>query len=311
MGMTEATIVQWYRSEGEEIIEGEPLVEVESSKANEVIEAPASGVISKILHRTGEDVGIGQVLAIIIGPDEVGTLPPIEPSPRPERREALGPEGEQLPLTAIRRRTAKRMVESLQGTAQLTLHSEVDVTLTVQKRERIKADTGVTYTDIFVEIVAAALEEHPVLNARWSEEAILIPGHINIGVAVDLGEGLVVPVLRDANHMSLVQIHTGLQRLVERARSGNATIEELSEGTFTITNLGRYCVDTFTPILNPPETAILGIGRIIEKPAVVDGDIVPRAMMGLSLTFDHRVVDGATASAFLDQVRLALEEARF
>ncbi|HBY97668.1 MAG TPA: dihydrolipoamide acyltransferase [Chloroflexi bacterium] len=228
-----------------------------------------------------------------------------------EATAAEAPARREVPLTSIRRHTAQRMIESLHTTAQLTLHTEVDVTATVDQHDARKADSRVTYTAILVKIVAAALQNHPLLNAVWNGESIILPGQINIGVAVALDQGLVVPVIRAADQKSLRQVHSELERLVEQARVGTLVPDDLADGTFTITHLGSYRVDAFTPILNPPQTAILGVGRIRKKPAAHNDTIALRPMMGLSLTFDHRVVDGAMSAAFLDQISLALEDARF
>jgi pyruvate dehydrogenase E2 component (dihydrolipoamide acetyltransferase) len=311
MGMSEATIIHWYVNEGESINQGDPLVDIESSKSSETIEAPVTGVVSQIFYQVDEDAEIGQVLAIIVGADEASAPVP----PEPETVAPTAPEVEssfiEHPLSPIRRRTAQRMVASLQEAAQLTLHTEVDVTATVERRRLIKAETDVTYTDILVKVVASALRQHPQLNAMWGETGIRTGGPVNIGVAVALIEGLVVPVIKDADRLSLVEIHAAAQELAEKVRSGEFTPDDVSGGTFTITNLGMHGIDWFTPILNPPESGILGVGRIIRKPAVVDDQILAREMMGLSLTFDHRVVDGAPAAEFLADISSDLVEARF
>jgi pyruvate dehydrogenase E2 component (dihydrolipoamide acetyltransferase) len=314
MGMREATIVRWFKVEGDYVQEGEPLVEVETSKVTEQIASPASGVISKIFYSVDEQVEVSEVLATIVPERQATATESVVPTPAVTKEEAREPEAtptDRLKLTNIRRRTAERMLASLHTTAQLTLHTEVDVTKTVEKREAIKSERGVTYTDIMVRVVAAALKNHPVMNGVWSDDSILLPGHINIGVAVAMGEGLLVPTIRNADRKSLTQIHAEVDSLTEKARNGTLKVEELVDGTFTISNLGMYRVDTFTPILNPPQTGILGVGRIIKKPFVVNDQIEIRSLMGLSLTFDHRVVDGASAASFLDEIAMTLEAAQF
>jgi pyruvate dehydrogenase E2 component (dihydrolipoamide acetyltransferase) len=314
MGMTEAIIVAWYVKEGDWVEEGDVLLEVESSKATEEINAPASGTVAEIRFEEGDEVEVGEVLAIIRGADESEIDVPSEPREKPQEQpeeEAVQLSPDTVPLTTIRRLTAERMWQSLQTTAQLTLHTEVDVAAAVERREALKVDAGITYTDILVWVVARALRNHPVVNGAWSEEGILISEGVNVGVAVALEEGLIVPVVKDADQKSLVEIHQEVAALIDRARAGKLTAEELSEGTFTITNLGMHRVDHFTPILNPPETAILGVGRIVRKPVAYGDGVSVRPVVGLSLTFDHRVVDGAPAAAFLDDLCAELEKATF
>jgi len=165
----------------------------------------------------------------------------------------------------------------------------------------------VTYTDLLVRACALALRQHPRLNATLEGQAIRLLPHINIGVAVALDEGLIVPVIPDADQKSLTTLAEIRGQLAARARSGQLTAAEISGGTFTVTNLGTYDVDGFTPIINPPEVAILGVGRIVEKVVIHRDNVAQRYMMALSLTFDHRAVDGAPAAAFLQSVKKLLE----
>lgn len=205
-------------------------------------------------------------------------------------------------LRGIRKSIADRMMKSLQSTAQLTICTECDVTALVLRRERLAAEFPLTYTDLLVEAVAQALRAHPRLNATASADTVQEHDSVDIAVAVAVDDGLIAPVIRSAHTKSLHAIADESRQLAERARRGSLAVDEVHGGTFTITNLGMYGIDSFTPILHAPQVAILGIGRIIEKPAVHAGQIVPRAMMTLSLTFDHRIVDGAPAAAFLRQV---------
>jgi pyruvate dehydrogenase E2 component (dihydrolipoamide acetyltransferase) len=191
------------------------------------------------------------------------------------------------------------MLASLQSTAQVTVTSEIDVTELVDLRERLKKDFDLTYTDLIVKAVSVALRKYPRLNAVLDGEVIQPLEEIHIGVGVALEEGLIVPVIRNADKLNLQEIGAALRSLAAKARSNSLEIDEISGGTFTITNLGAYGIDAFTPIINPPEMAILGVGRIVEKVVVYHGDIARRSMMVLSLTFDHRLVDGAPAAAFL------------
>lgn len=212
-----------------------------------------------------------------------------------------------IPFVGMRQAISQHMTESLQSMAQVTLLTESDVTEMARTREQLKQRFDLTYTDIIIKTVAVALKEHPRLNAALAGEEIQLLPEIHIGMAVALEEGLIVPVMREADKKTLQQIAKETKRLAEGARAGTLSVDEVTGSTFTITNLGMYEVDGFTPIINPPEAAILGVGRIVEKPAVYRGEIAKRAMMTLSLTFDHRLVDGAPAAAFLRRVKDLLE----
>jgi pyruvate dehydrogenase E2 component (dihydrolipoamide acetyltransferase) len=212
-----------------------------------------------------------------------------------------------IPLTGMRGTIARRMHQSLQTSAQVTLVTEVDVSALVQLREDLKQQFALTYTDLVVKAVARALKEHPRLNAWIEGEQIQLVQAIHIGVAVALDEGLIVPVVRNADRRSLREIAQETQRLALRAREGTLSRDEVVGSTFSVTNLGVYGIDAFTPIINPPESAILGVGRINEKLVRVLRGAEWRHVMTLSLTFDHRVVDGTPAAAFLQTIGKHLE----
>ena len=220
---------------------------------------------------------------------------------------ALQQPAEVIAMDGIRGIIAERMTLSVQTNASVTLHTEVDATSFVELRgmlnDKLQArEVSITYTDLLVKVVANALGDHPRLNATLTDEGIHLLSEINIGVAVALEDGLVVPVVRNADKERLSEISGQVKDFAERARSNQLTPGELQGGTFTITNLGNFGIDAFTPIINPPESAILGVGRILKKPVVHDDEIVIRSMLTLSLTFDHRVVDGAPAAQFLQTV---------
>ena len=212
-----------------------------------------------------------------------------------------------IPLTGMRGSIAHNMVTSLQSMAQLTLISEVDVSDLVALKTDLAKESDLTYTPLIVKAVAQALEEHPRLNALVEGDAIRLVDGIHIGVAVALDEGLIVPVVRDANRKTIRQIGTEIDRLVKEARAGRALASAVTGGTFTVTNLGPLGVDAFTPIVNPPEVAILGVGRIREVLTRGEDALLWRQMMTLSLTFDHRAVDGVPAAIFLKAVAELLE----
>ncbi|MDA0745438.1 MAG: dihydrolipoamide acetyltransferase family protein [bacterium] len=213
--------------------------------------------------------------------------------------------------TRTRRTIAQRLLDSAQQTAAVTLHVEADATELVALRARLKTslkDRAPTYNDMFLRLTALALKDHPALNASWQNEQAVQHPHIHLGIAVDTNAGLLVPVLQNADQKGLQQIATESTELAQKARAGTLTTEQLQNGTFTLTNLGMFGIDTFTPLLNLPQCAILGIGRIVQKPAVHEGQIVPRHMVALSLTFDHRVVDGSPAARFLSTIREFVEQ---
>ena len=212
-----------------------------------------------------------------------------------------------IPFVGMRQAIAEHMVESLHSMAQLTMMMEVDVTELVKLREQIKADFEVTYTDLLVKAVARVLRGHPILNATLVGDEIHQLESIHIGVAVALPDGLIVPVVRDADKRTVQEIAQEVRRLAQGARDGTLSVDEVTGSTFTITNLGAYGVDGFTPIINAPEAAILGVGRIVERVVVHDDQIARRKMMVLSLTVDHRLVDGAPGAEFMRSLKELLE----
>lgn len=205
------------------------------------------------------------------------------------------------PLPGLRGVIAERLSASWNERPQVTLHSEVDATQLVTLRDRNLTSDGqkVSFNAYFTTAAARALAKFPAVNSQLTENGLVHFNKINIGLAIDTERGLVVPVLKNAEKLSLLEIEAGLTDLVERTLNGKTLPEDFSGGTFTITNLGAFGVDSFTPIINPPEAAILGLGRIIPKPVVNDEMIGIRQMITLSLSFDHRLIDGAPAARFL------------
>jgi pyruvate dehydrogenase E2 component (dihydrolipoamide acetyltransferase) len=210
--------------------------------------------------------------------------------------------GTRAPLRGVRKTIAERMHQSLRDSAQITITAEADITPATELRARLKGQFDFTYTDMVVHAVARALAKHPRMNSRLEGGEIVAPAAINVGIAVALDDGLIVPVIRDADRKKLSDIAVESKAYGEKARAGRLKLEDVTGGTFTVTNLGTWGIDAFTPILNPGETGILGVGRIVEKPAIYRGEIARRAMLTLSLTFDHRVIDGAPAAEFLQTV---------
>lgn len=241
-----------------------------------------------------------------------------EPAEVPARVPEAVPEGrtlQRVPMTGLRGIIAQRMAASDEATARVTLVTEADATRFVEVREQLKA--AVTeqwgfapgYNDLLGVIVARALSEFPYMNARLSDDGQAVEHlpYTNLGMAVDTERGLLVPVIRDADQKGLRAFGAEFRSLVDRARVGKSLPDDLSGGTFTITNLGMYDVDAFTPIINLPEAAILGAGRIQPKAVVRGDEIVARQMWTLSLAFDHRLVDGAPAARFLQRIKQLVE----
>ncbi len=205
-------------------------------------------------------------------------------------------------------RMAERMTESWTTAPHFYLTRELSAQTMVDRRKQWSAQIPtVTYTDMIVAMVAKALRQHPQVNARWKEGAIVVADQIGIGVAVATDAGLLVPVLRRADELALAEIARRRFDLVTRAQSGQLQLDDMVGGTFTISNLGMYGVDTVAPILNPPQAAILGVGRIADRVVAVDGAPAVRSMMTVTLSCDHRVVDGARAAQFLETLARGLE----
>jgi pyruvate dehydrogenase E2 component (dihydrolipoamide acetyltransferase) len=225
---------------------------------------------------------------------------------------AAAASGQKVPMRSVRRTIAERMVRNLQATAPVTLTTSVNATNLVNLRRQFQTAAATShevpsYTDFIVKLTAAALQRHPNMNARWEKEQIVVLSPIRIGIAVDTDAGLLVPVLREVDQQTLIQIAAQSRALIERARQGKLRAEEMQGGTFTITNLGAFGIDAFTPIINYPECAILGVGRIERQPVVVEDQVVAGERLTLSLTFDHRAVDGAPAARFLQSLGKLIE----
>jgi pyruvate dehydrogenase E2 component (dihydrolipoamide acetyltransferase) len=241
--------------------------------------------------------------------------------PRAESREPRAVRGEEpkvvpesIPLTGIRKVIFDRMGQSWRESARVTLFVDADMTEMVKLRQARASDwerqIGVkpSYSDLIHLAVARALRAEPRINCRLDGQSVRIRKEINLAFAIDLGEGLVAAVIKDADRKSLGDLVKAARYLAERARSNRLAPDEISDGTFTVTNLGSFGIEYFTPIINPPQAGILGVGKIMEKPVVLNGGIHIRSMMTLCLVFDHRVIDGAPAATFLAKVKELLEQ---
>jgi pyruvate dehydrogenase E2 component (dihydrolipoamide acetyltransferase) len=234
----------------------------------------------------------------------------LEPQPSQSN---VGFEFDVLPVSTIRKAIAKRMKQSNQSTAPVTLTTSVDATNLVNLRSQFKAAfihekiPTISYSDVILTLSAIAISKHRQIIGQWAEDRILLPKSIHIGIAVDTEMGLVVPVIRDVNSLTLRQVAARSSALIDAARRGTLSIADSQGSVLTVTNLGAFGIDAFTPIINPPECAILGIGRIRSQVVAVGDRFVSQAQITLSLTFDHRVIDGAPAARFLQTLGAMIE----
>lgn len=304
------------------------IIERDVRAAAEQAATSASAKVSPIARRVAEElnVDLDTLAASLPGKrieraDVERAAAAAQPAPTPVPAappvtSPMQPGDTRTPISQVRRVTASRMSASAQTTAPVTLTTEVDATELVSLRKQLKQNATASgqltpsYNDLLARLCAEALLEHPAVNSRFDGDDIVQSASVHIGVAVDTPRGLLVPVIRDVQSKSLRQIARDSAALIERARGGSLSGADMSGGTFTITNLGMFEIDAFTPIINLPECAILGVGRIVPKPVVIDAEaetVAVRHMMFLSLTFDHRLVDGGPAARFLQSVKQAIE----
>lgn len=256
-----------------------------------------SGPGGRIVKRDIEAaLAAGQQAAVAATPTRVATV--------------TGADYEDIPLTQIRKTIARRLSESIGPIPTFYLTIEVDMTAVAQLREAMKGlgnEFKVSYNDILLKAVATALEKHPEVNAHWLGDRIRQFNRVHLGMAVAIDEGLITPVIFDANRKGLSEISAEATQLAEKARSRKLTPEEYTGSTFSVSNLGMFGIDQFTAIINPPEVGIIAAGAMEEKPVVVDGEVVVRKRMRLTMSCDHRVVDGATGAKFLRTLQQMLE----
>jgi pyruvate/2-oxoglutarate dehydrogenase complex dihydrolipoamide acyltransferase (E2) component len=235
---------------------------------------------------------------------------PAKPLPAPTAAAGeLLSAAQEIPIAGVRKVVFKNMHLSLATQAQLTLHTEASAEAMIRLRSRMNAaGAKVSYNAVLVKVIAQALKQHPLVNASVDGEIVKVWRQVHVGVAMDLGKGLIVPKVRDADRKSIREISTDLDRLVEAAKAGILALDDLTLGTFTLTNLGAWDIDEFTPIVNHPESAILGVGRIVEKPVARNGQVAIEPRLALSLSFDHRIIDGAPGAAFLKTIKDTIEE---
>jgi pyruvate dehydrogenase E2 component (dihydrolipoamide acetyltransferase) len=239
---------------------------------------------------------------------ETPTFEPKTPYGQPSSLPTLPPSS--LPVSRMWQVMTQRLTESWTTIPHFYLAAEVNAAGLVQWRERVlqRAAEKITYTDLLVKLVAAALRRHPRLNARWEKNSIVLNEAVNVGLAVAVEEGLLVPVIHEADRLGLNDLARRRQELVGKAQNGKLSLDDLSGGTFTISNLGMYGVDAFNAIVNPPQAAILALGRIAERVVPVNGQPAVQPMLTLTLSCDHRVVDGARGAQFLQTLAELVEE---
>src|SRR5258708_6234331 len=303
------TVLAYLVSAGEEMPTDAP-PKLETNGARRIVASPrarraaaAKGIDWRSLVGSGRG---GRILERDVpSADPRATEPALPTAPEPA-----------LPLQGIRRVTAERMAQSAQTVAAVTLTTEADATALVRLREQAIAeqrDAGddlPTYSDLLLKVEALALGEHPALRAALAGNGIVQHPIAHVAIAVDTPRGLIAPVVREPANKSVSEIAKDTKRLIAGARDGTTQPKDLDGGTFTITNLGMFEIDAFTPMVNLPQCAILGLGRIIAKPVVVDAttdQVAVRRMLSLSLTFDHRLVDGAPAARFLQRIKHLVE----
>ena len=362
--VSEVTIEQWLKQEGEAIERDKTLAVLECEKATVELPAEASGTVKKLLKKAGESAQVGEVIAIIdtegkptvststtaapkaeskpapaapakksapVAETKVEVKAPatpaksepapapvsVSPSPIPTRVSAepvdAGGEEEIVPMTRLRRTLARRLVEAQQTAAMLTTFNEVDMSAVMALRkehgEAFLARHGVKlgFMSFFAKAAVDALKLVPEVNAEIRDDNIVYKNHYDIAVAIGGGKGLVVPVLRNAERLSFAEVEIAIGDFAKRAKENKLKPEELQGGTFTISNGGIYGSMLSTPILNPPQSGILGMHAIQERPVARDGQVVIRPMMFLALTYDHRLVDGREAVTFLKRIKDAIE----
>ncbi|QQG37024.1 MAG: 2-oxoglutarate dehydrogenase complex dihydrolipoyllysine-residue succinyltransferase [Micavibrio aeruginosavorus] len=380
--VTEATVARWLKKEGDTISADEPVVELETDKVTLEVNAPAGGVITKIIAGEGSNVGVGALLGeIAVGSaanDAAKPKPaiaasataPVVAAPASEQKlspavqkmvgdhnldaskipgtgkdgrilkedvqnfvgasaapraaplpaaqsapRATGPREERVRMTRLRQRVAQRLKEAQNTAAMLTTFNEVDMGTVMDLRNAYK-DTfekkhGVKlgFMSFFAKAAVQALKEFPAVNAEIDGEDIVYKNFYDISMAMSTPQGLIVPVIRDCDTKSMAQIEKDIIDLGNRAREGRISIEEMTGGTFTITNGGVFGSLMSTPIINPPQSGILGMHKIQQRPMVMkDGKIEARPMMYIALSYDHRIIDGREAVSFLVRIKEAIED---
>ncbi|MGB9858170.1 MAG: dihydrolipoamide acetyltransferase family protein [Dictyoglomaceae bacterium] len=299
--MEGGTIVSWLKKEGDWINKGEPILEIEVEKAVMELESEEEGYLRKILVKEGETVPVGTILAYLS--DTLEEEIPGEEKKVEEKKEKISKKI--IPLSSMRRTIAERLLKSKQNIPHFYVFTNVDMTELVN----VKSLTGdIKFDDFIIKATSLALKDFPLINSRLRENEIELLEEINVGLAVSLGdEGLVVPVIKSADKKNLREIAKEREDLIKKAKEGKLSVEDISNGSITINNVGVFGVSAILAIINPPETAILTCGTIQDKPVVLNGEIKVRKIMEMTLSADHRVIDGSYGSKFIMKVKELLE----
>ena len=323
--ITEVEIGDWLKKQGELVSQDEPVVVIETDKVTVELSAPASGTIASTLKKKGDKASVGDVIGYIETNGSRGAVAarasegvrqePIDGKTPPVITPAASHREEQIvPMTPIRRRIAERLLEAQKSAALLTTFNQVDMSavmsLRSQHQETFQAKYRIKlgFMSFFVKASIEALKLVPQVNAEIRGHDIVYRNYYDIGIAVGGGKGLVVPVLRNAERMSFAEIERAISDFGRRAAANQLKVDELQGGTFTISNGGIYGSMLSTPIVNPPQSGVLGLHAIEDRPVARNGAVVIRPMMYVALTYDHRVVDGREAVTFLLRIKEVIEE---
>ena len=336
--ITEVEIGDWLKNPGEQIHQDEPVVVIETEKVTVELPAPASGTLTTMLKHKGDKATVGDVIGYMEPDGAAGAhRAPLQEQPRSEeqrkseqRKSEEKPKSQQqppqpkvlpsareeqvIPMTPIRRRIAERLVEAQKSAALLTTFNEIDMSAVLALRRQHQETFQAKYhiklglMSFFVKATIEALKTVPQLNAEVRGHDIVYRNYHDIGIAVGGGKGLVVPVLRNAERMSFAEIETAIADFANRAQANQLKVDELQGGTFTISNGGVYGSMLSTPIVNPPQSGVLGLHAIEDRPVARDGAVVIRPMMYVALTYDHRIVDGREAVTCLKRIKEIVED---
>ena len=338
--VVEATVSKWIKKQGEFVEVDEPIVELETDKVTLEVPAAVSGILDNLAVSEGDTVEVGALLAIIVAgekTDENSKPTPkqenkkveeqiIEPEKVENRQINIKPEvvkeavnntlEERVPMSRLRQAIARRLKEAQNTAAMLTTYNEVDMTALMEMRKNYqdsfekKNGVRLGYMSFFVKASIDALSQFPAVNAEIDGNDIVYKNYYNIGVAVGTSQGLVVPVLKNADKMSFGETELNIANFGKKAKEGSLGITDMAGGTFTISNGGVYGSLMSSPILNPPQSGILGMHKIQKRPVAINDVIEIRPMMYLALSYDHRIIDGREAVSFLVRIKEIIEDPR-
>ena len=325
--MEEGTVSQWVKHEGDAVKTGDVLLEITTDKLTNEVTSEHDGVLLKIVAQEGEDVPVKGLLCYVGQPGEaVGGAPAAAPAATPAPAAAAAPapakpvsktglelmEGDTVAkLAGMRKVVAQRMLQSHTEIPPVTQNTKVDVTELMKFRKMLMAETGNKYSvnDLILKATAKCLRQHPEVLVSLDGDQIIQRAHVNLGMAVALDAGLIVPVIRDADRLGLDALSAAAKDLASRAKNNKLTPDEYKGSTFSVSNLGMFGIETFTPIVNQPDAAILGVCAVQDELVMDDeGNISKHQVMRLSFTYDHRLIDGAVAAKFVMALRDLLEK---